>query len=75
MVSLGGGLPSSEYFPFEELSIKVPELGRFRNCDDGPVLVSGKHDLLHGQSDFDIATAFNYGQGYGMYIAGLMVSY
>ncbi|KAF1840037.1 aromatic amino acid aminotransferase 1 [Cucurbitaria berberidis CBS 394.84] len=68
IISLGGGLPSSEYFPFEELSIKVPQVGRFSEAetkDSGVILTAGKHDLAEDKSNFDIATAFNYGQGSG----------
>ena len=65
IISLGGGLPSSEYFPFEELCAKVPVPGAFEDKSRYAVLSAGKHDLAQGKSDFDIATAFNYGQGYG----------
>jgi aromatic amino acid aminotransferase I len=65
IISLGGGLPSSEYFPFEELSVKVPEPGSFDNKTRHVVLSAGKHDLAEGKSDYDLATALNYGQGYG----------
>jgi len=68
LISLGGGLPSSEYFPFEELSVKVPQIGHFSESEtkeSGVVLTAGKHDLAEGKSIFDIATAFNYGQGAG----------
>jgi len=65
---LGGGLPSSEYFPFAELSLKVPQVGKFSEEEteqSGVILSSGKHDLLEDRSIFDISTAFNYGQGTG----------
>lgn len=65
MISLGGGLPSSEYFPFEELKVRVPEPGSFDSKSEYAMLSAGKHDLRDGTSDFDIATAFNYGQGFG----------
>ena len=65
MVSLGGGLPSSQYFPFEELSATVPNRGHFKDHSSCTVLNAGKHDQTDGVSDFDIATALNYGQGYG----------
>ena len=68
IISLGGGLPSSEYFPFSELSFKAPIPGHF----DGPdaeefdvAVTAGKHDLANDKSIFDIAVAFNYGQGTG----------
>lgn len=68
LISLGGGLPSCEYFPFAELSIKVPQVGKFSEEEtewSGIILNSGKHDLLEDKSIFDISTAFNYGQGMG----------
>jgi aromatic amino acid aminotransferase I len=68
IISLGGGLPSSEYFPFEELSLKVPKIGHFSEADtkdSGVVITAGKHDLVEDKSIFDISTAFNYGQGSG----------
>lgn len=68
IISLGGGLPSSEYFPFEELSIKVPKIGHFSEAEtkeSGVIITAGKHDLAENKSNFDIATAFNYGQGSG----------
>lgn len=68
IISVGGGLPSSEYFPFDELSIKAPQIGRFtedETHDNGTVISAGKHDLVEDKSLFDISTAFNYGQGTG----------
>jgi aromatic amino acid aminotransferase I len=68
LISLGGGLPSSENFPFEELSIKVPQIGHFSEAEareSGVTITAGKHDLAEGKSIFDISTAFNYGQGAG----------
>lgn len=68
MLSLGGGLPSSDYFPFGSYSIKAPTLGHFSEEDterSGVFLSSGKHDMQDQKSFFDIATAFNYGQGCG----------
>lgn len=68
LISLGGGLPSSDYFPFDEVSIKVPENGKWSPEEvhkNGKVLTAGKHDLAEGKSGFDIDTAFQYGQGHG----------
>ncbi|KAH7254912.1 Aromatic/aminoadipate aminotransferase 1 [Fusarium solani] len=68
MISLGGGLPSSEYFPWDELYFKVPSAGQFSEKDmheHGVLLQAGKHAQAREQSEFDIATAFNYGQGHG----------
>lgn len=65
---MGGGLPSPEYFPFDELSIKVPRKDHFSEAEtrkDGATLTAGKYDLTQDKSLFDIAVAFNYGQGHG----------
>ncbi|KAJ9648314.1 Aromatic/aminoadipate aminotransferase 1 [Coniosporium tulheliwenetii] len=68
LISLGGGIPTSEYFPFDSLMLKVPRVGHFSEAEahaSGMILESGKHDLLEDKSILDIATAFNYGQGTG----------
>jgi aromatic amino acid aminotransferase I len=68
MISLGGGLPSSEYFPFCELSVKVPRLHQFseeETARTGQLVHSGKYDLSEDKSIFDISVACNYGQGSG----------
>lgn len=68
IISLGGGLPSSEYFPWDELHFKVPPVGQFSKQDlqeRAVLLKAGKYDLGTGASIFDIGTAFNYGQGHG----------
>jgi aromatic amino acid aminotransferase I len=68
LISLGGGLPSSAYFPFSQLTTHVPVPPHFSEADtlrSGTTLVAGKHDLAAGRSIFDISTAFNYGQGTG----------
>ena len=68
IISLGGGLPSSEYFPFDEVSLKVPSIGHFseqETAENGVTLHSGKHDLREDKSLVDIDVLFNYGQGTG----------
>jgi aromatic amino acid aminotransferase I len=68
IISLGGGLPSSEYFPFEEVDIKVPSVPHFseeETAESGTVLRAGKHDLRDEKSIVDISVLFNYGQGHG----------
>ncbi|KAB2577764.1 putative amino transferase protein [Lasiodiplodia theobromae] len=67
MISLGGGLPSSEYFPFDDLSFKTPGSGHFDDADSSAwdTVTSGKNDMAAGKSNYDIATAFNYHQGSG----------
>ena len=48
--------------------MKVPARGKFSEAEtkeSGIVLKAGKHDLAENKSTYDIATAFNYGQGAG----------
>ncbi|KAJ5377056.1 Aromatic amino acid aminotransferase [Penicillium cosmopolitanum] len=68
MISLGGGLPSPEYFPFEHLDIKVPTPPGFSSeatSQSGSVLRAGKHDIREGSSLYDLEIALNYGQATG----------
>ena len=53
IISLGGGLPSSEYFPFEHIDIKVPTPPGFtpeETKESGTILHAGKHDIKEGKS-------------------------
>jgi aromatic amino acid aminotransferase I / 2-aminoadipate transaminase len=55
MISLGGGLPSSENFPFEEITAKVPTPPGFSEVEteqSGSVVHAGKHDIREGKSLF-----------------------
>ena len=68
IISLGGGLPSSDYFPFEHIDVKVPSVGKFSEAEtkgSGKVLRIGKHDVPEGKSAYDLAISLNYGQGTG----------
>ncbi|KAK5120345.1 hypothetical protein LTR85_006284 [Meristemomyces frigidus] len=68
LISLGGGLPSSEYFPLDEITFKVPAIGHFsakEAHDHGEALTAGKNDMAEDKSLFDISTALQYGQGHG----------
>lgn len=68
MISLGGGLPSSAYFPFQEFSLKVPQTGHFseeETAETGVTITVGKHDQAEGKSLFDISTGMNYTLGAG----------
>lgn len=65
---MGGGLPSPEYFPFEELSFKVPTPPGFSpeaTRQSGTTLVAGKHDIREGKSLYDLEVSLNYGQSTG----------
>lgn len=63
-ISLCGGLPSSEYFPFEELSFNVNKSPLFSSDNVGTVR-AGKNDIQDGTSQFDLSVALNYGQSMG----------
>ena len=70
MISLGGGLPLSDYFPFESLSLTVssPEKRNFKDADlngaNAPLHAS-KGDINQGRSIYDLSVALNYSQGSG----------
>ena len=67
-ISLGGGLPSSDYFPFEELSVKIPVPPQFSEAQtklSGQTVRTGKHDIGLGSSLYDLSVALNYGQATG----------
>ncbi|KAB8072162.1 pyridoxal phosphate-dependent transferase [Aspergillus leporis] len=51
IVSLGGGLPSGENLPFYERTFSTIRIG--------------KYDAQEGTSEYDLSTAFNYGQAAG----------
>lgn len=65
---MGGGLPSSDYFPFEHFDIKVPAVGHFSEAETkttGKTMHIGKHDVKEGKSAYDLSIALNYGQSSG----------
>ena len=52
IISLGGGLPSSEYFPFDHVEIKVPRAPHFsekETRESGTLARIGKHDVAEGK--------------------------
>ena len=60
LISLGGGLPSSQYFPIDQLDIKVPSPPHFSENatkEAGIVKSAGKYDIAEGKSI--------YGETYG----------
>lgn len=63
-ISLCGGLPSSEYFPFEELAYNVPTAPEFEPSQT-MTLRCGKNDTTEKRSVFDLSIALNYGQSMG----------
>lgn len=68
LISLGGGLPSSDYFPFEHIDLKVPTAPQFSERETsktGVVKTAGKYDIQEGKSLYDLAVCLNYGQATG----------
>lgn len=63
-ISLCGGLPSSEYFPFEEMSFQIPKSPAFSTSQTSTTSAR-KHDIQEGKSQFDLSVALNYGQSMG----------
>jgi aromatic amino acid aminotransferase I len=61
MISLGGGLPSSEYFPFGQMDIQVPAVAQLPES----TMHIGMNDVREGKSAFDASIALNYGQATG----------
>lgn len=67
-ISLCGGLPSSDYFPFEQLSAKLPLAPQFseaETAESGRSFSAGKYDARQGKSLLDLSIALNYGQSMG----------
>lgn len=55
MISLGGGLPSAEYFPFDKISIESPSPAQFsnqENIESGCLMTTTKHDVVDKTSEF-----------------------
>ena len=55
MISLGGGLPSSDYFPIQEMNLNVsrPVGGLEESCNESPLLINTtKDDIALGRSLF-----------------------
>lgn len=73
LISLGGGLPSPEHFPFESISMKIPSPPHFSEpeiASIGQTVSVGKYDVRDqtGREDgaaYDLSIALNYGQANG----------
>ncbi|KAI0515298.1 aromatic amino acid aminotransferase-like protein [Xylaria bambusicola] len=68
MLSLGGGLPSSDNFPIESISMHVPQAPLFDKAStETPESIAtiGKHDIRDKDGVFDLAVGLNYGQSIG----------
>lgn len=69
LISLGGGLPRPEYFPFDSISMKVPVPPDFTEESvkaSGKTLTIGKHDASENpEAEYDLSIGLNYGQATG----------
>lgn len=68
MISLGGGLPCPEYFPIQQLDIKVPSVPNFSEkatMINGVTVSAGKYDVSEGHGAYDLSIALNYALGTG----------
>ncbi|KAM7194306.1 pyridoxal phosphate-dependent transferase [Naviculisporaceae sp. PSN 640] len=73
IISLGGGLPCPEYFPFESISMKVPQAPNFSESatqESGKSITIGKYDVSTNAKQengpvYDLSIALNYGQAHG----------
>ena len=69
IISLGGGLPCAEYFPFESISMKIPSVeagfSEAATHSSGYEAKIGKYDVSRGDSEYDLSIALNYGQATG----------
>ncbi|KAI3323536.1 PLP-dependent transferase [Xylariaceae sp. AK1471] len=68
ILSLGGGLPSSDNFPFESLSVQVPYPPLFDKASTAVPesnVTIGKHDIRDKDGVYDLSVALNYGQAVG----------
>lgn len=69
LISLGGGLPCPEYFPFDSISMKVPVSPNFTEeatKKSGKTLTIGKHDATEKpEAEYDLSIGLNYGQATG----------
>ncbi|KAL1898403.1 Aromatic/aminoadipate aminotransferase 1 [Ceratocystis pirilliformis] len=67
IISLGGGLPSSEYFPFSEMKLRVNMPDAFTETGPSSQTTMGKHDMSVLDAEYDLAIALNYTQASGSF--------
>jgi aromatic amino acid aminotransferase I / 2-aminoadipate transaminase len=68
LISLGGGLPSPQYFPVESMNFKVPKPPGFSEDEtskSGVTTGVRKYDIRDRNGTYDLSVALNYGQGTG----------
>ena len=59
MLSLGGGLPSSQYFPIDFIDYKFPQAPQFTEQDtkeNGVVKRVGKYDIAEGKGLYGLSS-------------------
>ncbi|KAL5615364.1 hypothetical protein BROUX41_005412 [Berkeleyomyces rouxiae] len=67
IISLGGGLPSSEYFPFSEMKMRVNMPDAFTETGPSTQTTMGKNDMLALDAEYDLGVALNYTQANGSF--------
>ncbi|KAL7931874.1 pyridoxal phosphate-dependent transferase [Trichoderma chlorosporum] len=68
MISLAGGLPSPDYFPFNSISATIPAIPGTTESNLSEVkstITMGLRDIASGDASFDLSVALNYGQAAG----------
>jgi aromatic amino acid aminotransferase I len=68
LISLGGGLPSSQVFPFADFSMTVPIVPHFsedETLQSAQTVNIGKYDARDRDGIYDLSIALNYGQANG----------
>ena len=63
VISLGGGLPTSDYFPINEIDINIPMPPSFSSRSETHQI--GKYDIRDGKSVYDLEISLNYCQAMG----------
>ncbi|KAK4185536.1 PLP-dependent transferase, partial [Podospora australis] len=67
IISLGGGLPCPEYFPFSSIHLDVSVPPDFTESDPQESLTIGKYDASGSspKSEYDLSIGLNYHQAHG----------
>lgn len=69
LISLGGGIPCADNFPFQSISMKIPTVPRFSEAEtkvSGEEVRIGKYDVAETEDGvYDLSIALNYGQATG----------
>ncbi|KAK4221400.1 Aromatic/aminoadipate aminotransferase 1 [Podospora fimiseda] len=67
IISLGGGLPCPEYFPFSSLSMGVSIPPNFSESSPTETITINKYDASQGntKAEYDLSIGLNYAQAHG----------